>query len=461
MKIRENELAIGLRPVRDVAFRPTYLRIRCLAVPGFWISNWTLGYAPSLIPKFMKIKNYLWLLGMAFIVGLNLTLTACGGSDDSPTQNPTETTDLTMVTVNGAATTDISFVGAFENKSGVDYKQTVKIYSNVQWSVSGKPEWLFVSPSNGNGDIDVTIYPTSENSTSSPRTASIVVSGGGKSATINVTQEAGKPVCYVDIANEVVLYDRICWEYTATANVNTFQWILVSETEYNRMTDKEIEDEIIKTEELKISDGYLSVVSYDNNGRHVSSNTTYYIITLARDTLGKYGELRKTKLKTPVFLNTTEDAWVNFDNITSNPSKGFWFDAIKEGYCNTYHLIYGIIPASYIYNAAVYAFEINYYLKHKKKHWYADNWDMEIVTDYPNNHTFTYNTSRLPEYPRCFAYGWGVFKDGTLSSDIIGFQWDTSSGSTIQKIVSTQTQEKENILIRRSVEVERAKQMRR
>ena len=83
---------------------------------------------------------------------------------------------------------------------------------------------------------------------------------------------------------------------------------------------------------------------------------------------------------------------------------------------------------------------------------------MEIVTDYPNNHTFTYYTTYLPTFPLCFAYAWGVFKDGTLSSDILGFQWDTSASSSIQK-VSPKAQKKENVLIRRSIESKRARKM--
>ena len=485
----------------------------------------------------MKLKNYLWLISMALIVGLSLTLVSCGPDDDpvptlsvngsasieangtvygditvtaentdwsvevtngrewltaykngnkitlsakenqlkdertasvvvtatansalSQTVNVVQKGTAATITVNGTESTDISFTGAFDNKSGIDFKQTIKVVSNVDWNISGKPDWLNVSPSNGNGNVDMVIYPTSENSSSSSRSATITLNGGGRSATINVTQDAGKPVCYVDIANEVVLYDRLCWEYFATSNVNTFQWIILSEREYNRLTDKEIEEEVSKNDKLKFNDEYLSFVAYDNNYNPIYSNTTYYIITLASDASGKYGELRKTKVTTPFYKNATNDAWVSFDNITSNPTKGFWFDTIKEGYCNTYHLIYGIIPSDYQYNSAVYAFEINYYLKHKKRHWYAENWAMEIVTDYPNNHTFTYYTTYLPTFPLCFAYAWGVFKDGTLSSDILGYQWDTSTASAIKK-VSAKSQKKENILIRRSIETKRARKM--
>lgn len=392
-----------------------------------------------------------------------IVVTATASSTMSYTVNVIQKGASSVITVNGTESADITFTGVFENKSGIDFKQTVKVVSNVSWSVSGKPDWLSISPSNGNGNVDMTIYPTSENETSSPRTATIILAGAGKTATINVTQEAGKPVCYVEVQNEVVLYNSMCWEYKATSNVNTFQFILLSERECNRLTDKELLKEVTQQEKVKFNGDPISWTDYDSHSNKIVSNSTYYIVTVATDTNGKTGELKKKKLVTPNYKNETEDAWVSFGNFYSNQSKGFWFDTTKNGYCSTYHLIYGIIPSSSDYNKnrAVYAFEINYYLKYKKKHWYAEQWQMEIVTDYPNNHFFTYSTSYLPVYPRCFAYAWGIFKDGTLSSDLMGFERDTSKKSSMQKVRSHSAETKKIILIKRSVEQQRAKKMRR
>lgn len=378
---------------------------------------------------------------MVLLTGLSVMISSCSKDEDDHDS---------ILTVNGVESTDITFPGVFDNKNGIDFKHTVQVYSNENWSISGKPEWLNISPSTGKGNLEMVIYPISENTTSSPRTAIITLNCGEKTATINITQEAGKPVCYVDIANEVVLHDCVCWEYTATSNVNTFQYILLTEQEYNRLTDNEIEEIISKEDEMKFNDEYLSAHSYDNNGEEISPNTTYYVITLATDESGRKGELRKTKLETPAFKDATEDAWVSFANIGSDILEGFWFDTIKEGYCNTYHLIYG--TTSEFYNKAVYAFEINYYLKYKKKHWLAENMLFEIVTDYPNNHTFKYSSlDLLYGYTICNAYAWGIFEDGTLSSDIIGISFDASSQNNVMKKVNSNSRKKENMLIRRSV----------
>lgn len=387
----------------------------------------------------MKIKHFVGFIGMTMIVFLGLSFTSCSSSSDDIEP---------YMSVNGMASADITFAGVFENKSGIDFKQIVKVASNVSWTVSGKPDWLSISPSNGNGNIDITIYPTSENETSSPRTATITLTGTDITATINVTQEAGKPVCYTEIRDEVVLHNIMAWEYKATSNVNTYQWILLSEGAYNRLTNNELLEELAQQEKFKVVDKYINMVSRDSYGNKIMSNTTYYIVTVATDANGKTGELWKKKLVTPIEKDTQEDALVSFSDVTAGIYSGFQFTATKEGYCNTYHLIYGTLPSGLYYEHALYAFEINYYLKYKKKHWFTEDAGMEIVTDYPNNHTFSTYYSSYSSL--CIAYAWGVFKDGTLSSNITGIQWDPRIENTMRKVGNSSEETKGNVLIIRS-----------
>ena len=330
------------------------------------------------------------------------------------------------ITVNGSSTQAFTFPGLFD--SGIDYKQVFKVHSNVQWTLSGKPDWLNVSATSGRGDIDLTIYPTAQNTTDDERKATLTLSGDNTSASIEITQNAGKPVCYAIPANAVALHDRICWEYSATSNINEFQMILLSDKEYSRLTDNELLKELNQEEKLKFVDDYITSTGVDSHGNRITQNTTYWFVSIAYNENDISGALKKTKIKTPAFLDVDEDAWVSFENVQANLSSGFWFDAKKEGYCDKYHIIYGLEPE--IKNPVLYAFQINYFIKYGKKHWYAENWDLQIQTNYPNNHTFTYPTRYLSTLPLCFAYGWGVFRDGKLSSDLVGFQWDTSSEET-------------------------------
>ena len=194
---------------------------------------------------------------------------------------------------------------------------------------------------------------------------------------------------------------------------------------------------------------------YDRDGNRIEEKTSYYFVSVAYDKNGEDGMLQEMKIKTPSYYNVDNDAWVSYDNVQANIDEGFWFDAKKEGYCNTYHMIYGI--SNTYYNKVVFAFEINYFTKNKTKHWLAENEQMEIVTDYPNNHTFTYYTYYLPIYPICFAYSWGIFKDGKPSSDIVGFTWDTSSSESMQNKSQHNENELNNFVIERSKVEQRTK----
>lgn len=390
-------------------------------------------------------------LSMLLAFALSVGFISCSDDDD----------DLTpVITVNGASGGEHTFPGAFDNgKSGIDYKQVFKISSNVEWTLTGKVDWLNITPMKGNGDVDLAIYPTTENKSDEPRETTLVLSGSETSVSIRIVQEGKYVECYVVPANEVALYDRFCWEYTASPNVNSFQYILLSENEFKRLTDNELMEEVMNEEVLKYDDGWLSVFGTDYHGNYIEPNSAYYFVSLATDKEGNYGALKKVKFETPEFLDVDEDAYVSFANFASS-SYGFEFDAVKEGYCNTYHIIYGVYAEKM--NSAVFAFEINYFIKNKVKHWLAKNdyYEWDIILDYPNNHTFIYSNYLMSLYfPICFGYGWGVFKDGRLSTGLIGFQVDTSSESSPQMRTRGHYADDvpETITIKKSEFLERAK----
>jgi hypothetical protein len=181
---------------------------------------------------------------------------------------------------------------------------------------------------------------------------------------------------------------------------------------------------------------------------------------LATDRDGNSGALKSVILKTPEFLDRDEDAYINYDNVEWN-SYGFVFDFIKEGYCDSYHIVYGVHD-EYI-NPSVFAFVINYYLKNNKKHWISKNdyYEWDIILNYPNNHTFTYTNYYMSYFPVIFGYGWGVFKNGDLSSDLLGFQYDTSLSDSPQMSAprGSVNDELKMQIIKKSEFLERAKNM--
>ncbi len=295
----------------------------------------------------------------------------------------------------------------------------MKIITQTTWKISDVPSWLNINQQ-GEGTTTIKVTTKSANETDESRRAELKVTAGDKTVIVTVTQDAGKPVCYVEPINVVALYDEICFELSATSNVNTFKFGYLDENEYKRMTEKEIIAYVEEGEMNKFADDYI----FFPGG--FEDNTKYYICTIAYDENGDAGELKYATITTPQYTNYDNDAFVSFSDL-SYGDDGFLFTVTKEGFCDTYHLIYGNIATSVEgYSRSLYAFQIKYFINKGEKHWFAENWGLEIVTDYPNNHTFSCYTYTIPYLPVIVIYGWGVFKDGSLSSDLIGGQWDVS-----------------------------------
>lgn len=387
-------------------------------------------------------------------------------TDDKATKQITVTQKKpnSYILVNGRESTSLQFEGAFNGKSGIDFKQDVNTTSNITWEAKDVPSWLHVSPTNGSGSVSMSIYPTSENNSSSDREATIKLTGNGTDATIHVIQKRGLSDVKVTPTNLVALYNQIGWELEASGNVNKFNIICVTEEVFKKKTDKELLADLQSEDPDKYADEYMFFYAYDSYNNDIREKTTYYICTVAYDENDDRGEIVKTKITTPAYANADDDAWVSLNLDYLNQSQGFQFTATKEGYCNTYHLLYGNLPVTKDFNRVAYAFEINYYIKHKKKHWFAKNWDLEIITDYPNTHTFTYQTTSLSTYPLISIWAWGVFQDGKVSSDMTGGNIDSSEEEDAPKRISRHQSpviSKKNMVIRRSVEEQLAKKHRK
>ncbi len=78
-----------------------------------------------------------------------------------------------------------------------DYKEGTKTFdvqSNSSWTVSSDQSWCTVSPGTGSNNESVTVK-VDQNNAETSRTATITVSGGGKTTGVTITQNGGaKPV---------------------------------------------------------------------------------------------------------------------------------------------------------------------------------------------------------------------------------------------------------------------------
>lgn len=342
----------------------------------------------------------------------------------SQTVNITQEAAETTLTVSPSNIT-------FSGESGV--KDEISITTNGHWTISNIPDWINI-PSSGDGDTKCKIETVSANDTDEDRTAELCVSADNKSTTLRVTQKALRVKCYIEPQNLVALWDEVGFELKPTGDVNKYKYIihLGDDIDKKRVTDKEIEEELEQEYENKLADNdpvfFPDWYYSDGDYYYMQSDTKYYICTISYDSNGNSGMLKKTPIKTLKAVNPDYDAYVTINDATVY-ADALEFECKKEAYCDTYHLIYGNMP-SINFTRVLFAFEINYYLKNNRKHWFAEQRNLVIETYYPNTHTFVhYYTKSLAEWPLVVIAGWGVFKDGSVSSDMNYAYLDTSAES--------------------------------
>lgn len=276
----------------------------------------------------MNKKNYYCsVLAIVMVAVLCIGFTACGG-DSGGDSTPPPTPNLY---VNGVASTSLSFEGSFNGKSGIDFKQTVSVTSNVSWTVSGVPDWLSVSPTNGSGDLQLSIYPLNENSSPQTRTATITISGSGASATITVTQSAGLDANLSVSPNTiVVLSDGFAFDFNYGSSVKYYYVARYLPTELERKTDNEIITEMSSNVGNRDTPSDSYVTSWQNQ----TPLTDYIICTVGYDQNGKHGALTKTSIKTK---KGTNQALASISDVHYDDTYWRWTTTVN-GYVTKYYM---------------------------------------------------------------------------------------------------------------------------
>lgn len=301
--------------------------------------------------------------------------------------------------------------------SAANSSQAINITCNASWSISGVPDWLQTSSLSGNGNSSIVITTRSANESANVRSATIVVTSEGQTQTVTVQQEAALAACKAVPSNITTLYYAVVFGLEHTSEVALTKMLLLSDYDFKHKTEAEIITAIEKEESEIPEDETIYT-------RGVNEKTKYHILTLSYDKKGNRGELVDVMFESPAFLSGTDDAWCSFDEASYDNSS-FWFSVIKKGRCTTYDLIYGANVLPSLLSGPLMAYEINYYINNKKKNWLSNNWELQIEINYPNDHTFSCFYSTMYQYGGLIATAWGVFSDGTRSSDINTISTDT------------------------------------
>lgn len=290
-------------------------------------------------------KNYLlsvFAIMMAF--ALSATLVSCGGdsSSDGTTLPPQGPGTDAYVKVNGTTSTTLTFEGSFEGMSGINFKQAVAISSNVAWTVSVNVDWLSVSPSNGNGLLEMVIYPKSENESSTARQAVITLSGEGASATINVKQTAAfDSNLSVTPTDLVTLANGYACKFSFGSNVKYYYVKRYLPSDLLRKTDAEIIEDLSSDP----SDRDTPSDNYVTSWQGQSPLTEYVICTVGYDNNGRHGALTKTNVKTK---SGTNQAIAAISDVKYNDTYWMWTTGIN-GFVTKYYQWF--ISSSSLYNS--------------------------------------------------------------------------------------------------------------
>lgn len=212
---------------------------------------------------------------------------------------------------------------------------SVFITSNVSWTASTSEPWLQVSPGSGSHNDSLLITATSANTGSSPRTATVTVSGGGQSKTINVVQQ--NPEMFVtpqsitlssdaNASQTITLNSNVQWNVTADQ-----PWITATPASgnYNGLITIQANtantDSVPRNGSVTISGGGLSV------SVPVKQNHTLFSLSQYQVMLENYDQAADTiLLAANVPWNaTSSSSWLDVSPVSGNSNTPVSFTALS------------------------------------------------------------------------------------------------------------------------------------
>ena len=123
--------------------------------------------------------------------------------------------------------------------------QQYTIDSNVAWNITSYPNWVTISALSGGSGTTIITVTASTNTEEQDRTASVVVEGGGVSASTVITQEAYIPEPTGYLAFIITSDGYVKWCTTSTASTYTIEyrknggaWTQITATTIDVTTDR-------------------------------------------------------------------------------------------------------------------------------------------------------------------------------------------------------------------------------
>ncbi len=186
-----------------------------------------------------------------------------------------------------------------------DYKEDTKpfdIKSNLSWNASADKDWCTVTPQSGSGNGSVTVK-VAQNNSEDTRTATIKVSGGGKTAEITVTQNGGSKPVVSDLRSTDIKSSEATFTFSIKSAEPVTQCGLCYSTTSNTpsVSDSHVEADASTGSKTATITG-------------LDKKTSYYVRAYATSAIG-------TAYSDPVTVTTKSASPGEDDNGTPNYSK--------------------------------------------------------------------------------------------------------------------------------------------
>ena len=236
-----------------------------------------------------------------------ISLTACGGDDDSTTQ------------INDTVTCGVNELQFTADKGD----QTVQVTATREWKAYSESAWITISPNySTNKEATITVS-AAENNTYEQRTGKVTVLAGAARTNIQVTQ-AAKEKPAIDPSITVPEGYELVWNDEFTGSSLSTDW--THEIQSAGWVNNELQNYINGDGVTAVSDGALKITCKQKDDKVYSGR-----IYAMRKTGWKYGYF-EAKIKLPSGKGTWPAFWMMPVNYTSWPGDGE-IDIMEEVGC--------------------------------------------------------------------------------------------------------------------------------
>lgn len=295
-----------------------------------------------------------------------------------------------------------------------------EITTNSAWTITGIPEWISLTATQGTGNTTITITTTEKNFSEKERIAELNITAGSKTAKVKVTQAASFADIHVSTANEITMSDGWYADLIFDKNVLGYHEAYYQEYALSVKTEEDIYNEVLTETSQSAKEIAYAVGSDFTPGK----NYIYCCIPYTGDGKSrKYGPMLIKKFTTKSSSNYC-DAFV-----TAIYSYPYWkCSIVKQKRCHHYYRMLAVNESAEFFNifpSILLAKEINEWINDKAGHPNYDYYLNDGVTNY---------TKESDEYS-FLIWTWGVDDNNAFSGNVCKSYASTGSNAKSKKSV--------------------------